>query len=95
MHYQCPFNAEVYVHRCGRTARIGRNGESCAVLSPDDNKAFKAICQVLKKSEEDLKMFDVKYTILDKIRPLIDQAKELEKSVHRTRQDEKSADWMI
>lgn len=26
LHYQCPFNAEVYVHRCGRTARIGRTG---------------------------------------------------------------------
>lgn len=44
MHYQCPFNAEVYVHRCGRTARMGRSGEACALLSPDDNKQFKSIC---------------------------------------------------
>lgn len=95
MHYQCPFNAEVYVHRCGRTARIGRDGESCALLSPDDNKAFKSICQVLKKSEADLQMFDIKYSILDKIRPLIDQAKELEKSLHRTRTQEKDADQTI
>jgi superfamily II DNA/RNA helicase len=26
VHYQCPFNAEIYIHRCGRTARIGRKG---------------------------------------------------------------------
>lgn len=26
IHYQCPFNAEIYVHRSGRTARIGRSG---------------------------------------------------------------------
>jgi len=44
VHYQCPFNAEIYVHRCGRTARIGRNGESFALLTPEDNKAFRGIC---------------------------------------------------
>ena len=44
LHYQCPWNAEIYVHRCGRTARIGRDGECLALLSPDDNKAFKGIC---------------------------------------------------
>ncbi len=49
VHYQCPFNAEIYIHRCGRTARIGRKGESFALLSPDDSKSFKGICQVLKK----------------------------------------------
>ena len=50
-HYQCPFNAEVYVHRCGRTARIGRQGESISLLAPEDNKAFRNICQTLKKTE--------------------------------------------
>lgn len=54
LHYQCPWNAEIYVHRCGRTARIGRDGECLALLSPDDNKAFKGICQVLKKTEDEL-----------------------------------------
>lgn len=52
VHYQCPFNAEVYVHRCGRTARIGRSGDSLAILNPEDSKAFRNICVVLKKSEE-------------------------------------------
>ena len=40
-------------------------------------------------------MFEVKYAILEKIRPLIDQAKDLEKTMHRTKQDEKAAGWMI
>ena len=51
VHYQCPFNAEVYVHRCGRTARIGKTGESLAILNPEDNKNFRGICQVLKKND--------------------------------------------
>lgn len=81
-HYQCPFNAEVYVHRCGRTARIGRQGESLSLLAPEDNKAFKNICQTLKKSETQVGMYRLKYTILDKMRPLIEQAKTLEKQMH-------------
>lgn len=95
LHYQCPWNAELYVHRCGRTARIGRDGECLALLSPEDNKAFKGICQVLKKTEDDLQQFEVKYSVLEKIKPLIDQAKTIEKTVHRTNQDEKAANWMI
>jgi len=40
LHYQCPFNAEVYIHRCGRTARIGRDGEVLALLAPEDKGAW-------------------------------------------------------
>ena len=43
VHYQCPFNTEIYIHRCGRTARIGRNGLSFALLGPEDEKVFKTI----------------------------------------------------
>jgi len=40
---------------------------------------------VLKKQEEDLSMYQIKYTVLEKIRPLIEQATELEKAMHRAR----------
>ena len=40
LHYQSPFNAEIYVHRSGRTARIGRSGESLALLAPEDEKNY-------------------------------------------------------
>ena len=26
IHYQIPYNADTFVHRCGRTARIGKEG---------------------------------------------------------------------
>jgi len=41
VHYQCPFNAEIYVHRCGRTARIGKSGNSLNLLAVEDEKNFK------------------------------------------------------
>ena len=40
-------------------------------------------------------MFNINYTLLEKIRPLIDQAKELEKSMHRKTQEEKSANQVL
>ena len=55
LHCQCPFNAEIYIHRCGRTARIGRESEVLALLSPDDEKQFKGIRRVvLGHAEENL-----------------------------------------
>lgn len=62
IHYQCPFNAEIYVHRSGRTARIGRSGQSLNLLAPEDQTNFKTICKVLNKKTEDVQMLDVKYT---------------------------------
>ena len=50
---------------------------------------------MLKKSEDSIQMYQVKYAVLDKIRPLITQAKELEKGIHQQKQNEKSADWMV
>lgn len=95
VHYQCPFNAEIYVHRCGRTARIGRNGDSLNLLAPEDNKSYKNICQVLRKKEEDIMQYEVKFNVLDKIRPLIDQAKVIEKTIHKKEANAKSANWTL
>mmetsp|Transcript_17520 Transcript_17520/g.29533 ORF Transcript_17520/g.29533 Transcript_17520/m.29533 type:complete len:147 (+) Transcript_17520:1769-2209(+) len=49
----------------------------------------------MSKKEDSIGMFQVKYAVLEKIKPLIDQAKDLEKSIHRNKQDEKAANWMI
>ena len=40
------------MHRCGRTARIGRSGESLALLAPDDEKNFKMLSKVLQKNPD-------------------------------------------
>jgi superfamily II DNA/RNA helicase len=83
LHYQCPFNAEIYIHRCGRTARIGREGECLALLSPEDEKNFKTIRKVLKKNDENLSMYQVSYTLLSKLEPLVETAKKFESAVHK------------
>ena len=75
LHYQCPFNAEVYIHRCGRTARIGREGEVLALLSPEDEKSFRAIRRVvLGTAEEKLEPYPISYVQLSKLEPLVEAA---------------------
>lgn len=87
VHYQCPFNAEVYVHRSGRTARIGKSGEALALLAAEDEKNFKTICSVIHKGEanpmEHIEMLSVKYGQLELMRSVVDTAKELEAKEHR------------
>mmetsp|Transcript_33627 Transcript_33627/g.51855 ORF Transcript_33627/g.51855 Transcript_33627/m.51855 type:complete len:113 (+) Transcript_33627:1700-2038(+) len=40
-------------------------------------------------------MFHVKYAVLEKIRPLIEQARDIEKTLHQKKQGEKTANWML
>lgn len=40
IHYDVPKFAKTYVHRCGRTARAGRDGKSIAILKRGQRGAF-------------------------------------------------------
>lgn len=62
------------MHRCGRTARIGRNGESLALIGAEDELNFKQIYHALKKKIEDLEMLDIKYSNLELMRPFVQGA---------------------
>lgn len=95
LHYQCPFNAEIYVHRCGRTARIGKVGNALALLAPEDEKAFRLTCKVLGKATDSLKMMEIRYSNLENMRPMVMAAQELEKQSHRTSADQKAASWLL
>ena len=95
IHYQSPFNAEIYVHRSGRTARIGRTGESLALLAPQDERNFKTLCAVLKKEMDTISMLDVKYSHLELLRSVVTTATDLEKQDHRRNADEKAATWLV
>lgn len=95
VHYQSPFNAEIYVHRSGRTARIGKEGESLALLAPGDERNFKVLCAVLKKEINEIKMLDVKYQHLEMLRSVVKAATDLEKTDHRSKADEKSASQLV
>ena len=46
IHYQLPAAADVYVHRCGRTARASAEGISVALVTPKEQARFSALCKV-------------------------------------------------
>jgi len=87
IHYQCPFNAEIYVHRSGRTARIGKSGESLNLLAVEDETNFKTICKVLNKPTDQVNMLDVSYLQLDLLKPMVRAAQQMEVSLYRQNLD--------
>jgi len=46
VHYQIPAAADVYVHRCGRTARAAAEGISVALVAPKESVRFDALMRV-------------------------------------------------
>lgn len=87
----------MYIHRCGRTARIGREGEVLALLSPEDEKAFRAIRRVVlgTATEETLEPYPVSYVQLSKLEPLVEAAQKIESALHRNDKEKKSANWLL
>eukprot|EP01054_Gregarina_sp_Poly1_P002910 Gregarina_sp_Poly_1__2909@NODE_1811_length_3283_cov_272_758706_g1_i3_p1_GENE_NODE_1811_length_3283_cov_272_758706_g1_i3NODE_1811_length_3283_cov_272_758706_g1_i3_p1_ORF_typecomplete_len630_score79_80DEAD/PF00270_29/3_5e42DEAD/PF00270_29/6_6e02Helicase_C/PF00271_31/2_6e02Helicase_C/PF00271_31/2e21ResIII/PF04851_15/1_6e10ResIII/PF04851_15/1_2e02ERCC3_RAD25_C/PF16203_5/3_2e06AAA_19/PF13245_6/9_3e05SWI2_SNF2/PF18766_1/0_0038Flavi_DEAD/PF07652_14/0_012SNF2_N/PF00176_23/0_01SecA_DEAD/PF07517_14/0_029H len=48
VHLQVPKTSQLFVHRCGRTARgINRSGDSLLIISPDELSEYKAIFRSL------------------------------------------------
>lgn len=45
VHYQLPASADMYVHRCGRTARAGNAGVAVALVTPHEAARFVALVQ--------------------------------------------------
>ena len=54
--FDCPVNAEDYVHRIGRTGRAGRSGKAFMLASKDDNKAIKAVESLIGKEIKRLEL---------------------------------------
>jgi len=47
VHYQVPASADVYVHRCGRTARGEADGLAVALVTPREAPRYAALMQAL------------------------------------------------
>ena len=49
INYDVPENAEDYVHRVGRTARMGKQGRAATFVTPDDGEFITAIEKLINK----------------------------------------------
>ena len=46
VHYQLPASADMYVHRCGRTARAAAEGIALALVTPKESARFSSLRKV-------------------------------------------------
>lgn len=96
VHYQMPVNAEIYLHRCGRTARIGKEGLAFSLFAPEDEKKFKLIYSVLKgRDVTEIKAVHIDMVELKRYQGFINTAKELEKAIFDKKKKSLRANWLV
>ncbi|VDK86056.1 unnamed protein product [Litomosoides sigmodontis] len=52
IHYQVPRTAELYIHRCGRTARATKDGLAILLIDSQDVPYYQRICRNLNREKE-------------------------------------------
>ncbi len=52
INYDLPHSPEDYIHRIGRTARAGMEGNALCLISPEDNRYWKAINRLLNPEQD-------------------------------------------
>jgi len=101
VHYQMPKYAEVYIHRCGRTARIYKEGNALALVSAEDGKNFRVVAGMSrKKDKEDSevggpKKYEVNYTNLLALKSTVDKAVKLESQLHQRKKKRSEGQWIM
>jgi ATP-dependent RNA helicase DeaD len=56
INYDLPKNPEDYIHRIGRTARAGAEGNSICLLTPEDRGLWERILRLLGKAKDSVKV---------------------------------------
>ena len=88
IHYQIPRDVDTYVHRSGRTARIGSEGVVFSLVGPKEQKRFEKICEELGEEQENWKR-----TIKDNIRDIVMKACEETGKEMVVNKDKKQRSW--
>ena len=57
INFDMPNNIDIYVHRIGRTGRVGNKGSSLTLLTEKDRPLFRAIFELLSKSKQNIPDF--------------------------------------
>ncbi|KAK4425372.1 DEAD-box ATP-dependent RNA helicase 13 [Sesamum alatum] len=92
VHYQLPHSAEVYVHRCGRTARASTDGCSIALISPNDASKFAALCKSFAK--ESFQRFPVEISYIPEVMKRSSLAHQIDKIVRKDSQEKAEKSWL-
>jgi ATP-dependent RNA helicase DDX24/MAK5 len=90
IHFDVPRNAELYIHRAGRTARAGTQGVSLVFVSPNDAAAF----DLLKaQSRTGMRKFPLDVGFLPLAKDIMRKAKEIDEVTHGQRKINFEKNW--
>ncbi len=64
VNFDLPFQAEDFLHRIGRTARAGRNGEAITFVTPSDHRMYNKVKGYLQGAREE--MLDPSFKFIDR-----------------------------
>mmetsp|Transcript_13306 Transcript_13306/g.24995 ORF Transcript_13306/g.24995 Transcript_13306/m.24995 type:complete len:557 (-) Transcript_13306:533-2203(-) len=92
VHYQLPRTTEIYIHRCGRTARAGREGFSLSLIGPQDVGTLKKIQYLVNR---ELDNYAVVYKRYMKAVREVKLASELANIVYRDEKARKQDSWTV
>ncbi|VFQ76716.1 unnamed protein product [Cuscuta campestris] len=91
VHYQLPHSAEVYVNRCGRTARAFSDGCSIALISPNDASKFASLCKSFAR--ESFQRFPVVMSYMPEVVKRLSLAHQIDKFLKKDSQDKAKKTW--
>ncbi|TFY71035.1 hypothetical protein EVG20_g1974 [Dentipellis fragilis] len=94
VHYQIPRTADSYVHRNGRTARARRSGFSMLMCAPDERRLVRALLGSLGRQESDIPEMAVDHHLLDKLKPRLQLAKQIDNAQHKTKKENHERNWL-
>ena len=94
VHFHLPPTGEIYVHRCGRTARAAEDGLSVALITPGETNRYMSLCRALQR-EELLDEFPVELRVLKSCSKRMNIAMKLERVHHEKSRDKKNRSWMV
>jgi superfamily II DNA/RNA helicase len=66
VNFDLPFQAEDFLHRIGRTARAGRNGEAITFVTPSDHRMYNKVKVYLQGAKEE--KLDPSFKFIDRTR---------------------------
>jgi len=93
IHYQIPTNAEIYIHRSGRTARANSSGISVMFVSPSESKAYRTISYVVGNDTDTIPDFPIELSYIPSIDKRIKVAVELNNLMNRSNKKKAITNW--
>lgn len=92
VHYQVPKICESYIHRSGRTARLGKTGISLVLCEPQEVTLYRKLCNNINNGK-DLDEYNINLNLKKILKERVDLAQACDKIDHKLKDSKSDRDW--